>query len=119
MCEVMQKMVQNPEIQKLIDQIVELVDPIEIILFGSYARGDPGPDSDIDLMVVMPDGTHCRNTMGDLYSKLSLVKVEFDILVTTPGILHKHRNNIGLIYYYALKDGRIIYEKEKTVARIG
>lgn len=112
-------MVQNTEIQKLVDQIVELVNPLQIILFGSYARGDPSPDSDIDVMVVMPDGTHCRKTMGYLYCKITGVKIDYDIVVATPEIMQKHKDNIGLIYYYALKDSKVIYDREKAKARIG
>ncbi len=99
----------DSEIQKLVDKIVELVDPLEIILFGSYARGDPGPDSDIDLIVVMPDGTHRMDTMGYLYQYLPVIGIPYDIIVATATDLRKHKDNIGLIYYYALRDGRKIY----------
>lgn len=97
------------DIQLLVDKIVELVDPIEIILFGSYARGDPGPDSDIDLIVVMPDGTHRMDMMGYLYQYLPAISVPYDIIVATTIDMEKHKDNIGLIYYYALKEGRKIY----------
>ena len=36
--------------------------PVKIILFGSYARGTSNRDNDIDLMVIMPDGTDIRAT---------------------------------------------------------
>ena len=104
------------DIQKLVDNIVELVDPIEIILFGSYARGDPNPDSDIDLLVVMPDGTHRRNTMRHLYSNIDFFIVPFDILVANEGDLIEYKDDVGLIYYYALKDGKSIYASGKTQA---
>ena len=40
------------------ERIIENFQPIRIILFGSYARGTPDYHSDIDLMVVMEDGTN-------------------------------------------------------------
>ena len=43
----------------LVRRIVEVAHPRQIILFGSAARGDMGPQSDIDVLVVVPDGTHC------------------------------------------------------------
>ena len=44
----------EPEvIEQLIRRIIELVQPLRIILFGSAARGEMGPDSDIDVLVVM------------------------------------------------------------------
>ena len=97
------------DIQLLVDKIVELVDPLEIILFGSYARGDPGPDSDIDLMVVMPDGVHTRKTAMHLYGTIKGVRVPYDIMVATPSILELHRDNIGLIYKTILMEGKKLY----------
>ena len=41
----------------LVRRIVEVAHPRQIILFGSAARGDMGPQSDIDVLVVVPDGT--------------------------------------------------------------
>lgn len=39
----------------MVDRIVERFDPEKIILFGSHARGDAGPDSDVDLVSVVRD----------------------------------------------------------------
>ena len=110
---------QEQIINDLVKSIVELVDPLQIILFGSAARGETTPDSDIDLLVVMPEGTHRRNTLGQLYGSISGLSIDYDLVVVTPEILEEHQNNIGLIYYYALKDGIVIYEKAKAKARIG
>ena len=43
-------------VQSLVQSIVDVVHPLKIILFGSYARGETNPDSDIDFLVVMPEG---------------------------------------------------------------
>ena len=102
---------QTQIIDKLVKSIVQLVDPLQIILFGSHARGDAQPDSDIDLLVVMPDGTHRLDTMGYLYQNISGFKIPYDLVVTTESDIEKHRDNIGLIYYYALKDGITVYER--------
>jgi predicted nucleotidyltransferase len=42
----------------LVRRIVQAVHPLRIILFGSAARGQMGPHSDLDVLVVMPDGIH-------------------------------------------------------------
>jgi predicted nucleotidyltransferase len=47
-------------VDRIVRRIVEAVHPLRIILFGSRARGDARPDSDLDLLVVMPEGTHRR-----------------------------------------------------------
>jgi predicted nucleotidyltransferase len=100
---------EDTQLNPLIQRIVELVHPLEIILFGSRARGDASPDSDIDLLVVMPEGTHRRNTARYLYQYLSRRTIPLDLIVATTGDLAKHRNNIGLIYYYILKEGKSLY----------
>jgi len=103
-------MLSNPKvIESLVQKIVEAVHPLKIILFGSYTRDKANPDSDIDVLVVMPEGIHCRRTAQLLYRQIRGLGVPFDILVTTPRILEKHKDNIGLIYRTVLKEGREIY----------
>lgn len=100
----------TPQIlENLTRQIVDAVGPLQIILFGSAARGEMGPDSDIDVLVVMPDGTHRRHTAQQLYRASRGVKVPFDLIVATRGDLEKHKNNPGLIYRTILAQGKIIY----------
>ncbi|NQS97948.1 MAG: nucleotidyltransferase domain-containing protein [candidate division Zixibacteria bacterium] len=100
---------QSQIIDRLVQAIVELVHPLQIILFGSAARGEMSPDSDIDLLVVMPNGTHRRNTARYLYQYLPVISISYDIIVATTIDLEKHKDNIGLIYYYILKEGKSIY----------
>ena len=47
-------MVSMTDIENLADRIAREFDPEKIILFGAYARGTAGPDSDVDLLVVLP-----------------------------------------------------------------
>ena len=100
---------QMPVIKKLAVQIVDAVHPLRIILFGSAAKGEMGPDSDIDLMVVMPEGTHRRQTAQKLYRDVRGFKVPFDVIVATPGDLVRYGNSPGLIYRDVLRDGKDIY----------
>ncbi len=96
-------------IDDLIGRIVDTVHPLRIVLFGSAARGEMGPDSDIDIMVVMPDGTHRLNTTRYLYRRMFGFGFPVDIVVATPSILERHKNNIGLIYRTVLKEGKEVY----------
>jgi predicted nucleotidyltransferase len=100
---------QKDVIDELVRRIVEAVHPLRIILFGSAARGGMGPYSDIDVLVVMPDGVHRRQIAQFLYNKISGLSVPFDILVATPGDLEKHKENIGLIYRTVIREGREVY----------
>ena len=66
-------------IDLLVQKIVETVNPLKIILFGSAARGEMKQDSDIDLLVVMPEGVHRRRTAQLLYRQINGLGVPFDI----------------------------------------
>ncbi len=90
-------------------RIVNEVQPLRIILFGSAARGELKPDSDIDILIIMPEGTHRRHTAQLLYRKIRGVGVLFDILVATQNDLEKHKDNIGLIYRTILEEGKEVY----------
>jgi len=96
-------------IQQLVKEIVQAVKPQKIILFGSFARKEAKPESDIDVLVVMKDGTHRRKTARHLYEVIHGVEKPFDILVSTPTFLEEHQNNIGLIYHRILEEGKLIY----------
>lgn len=96
-------------VDRMIQAVVASVHPLRIILFGSAARGDMGPDSDLDLLVVMPQGTHRRKTAQRLYRQMVGLGVPFDILVATPEDLDLHRNNPGLIYQMILREGMEVY----------
>jgi uncharacterized protein len=91
---------------------VRIAHPLKIILFGSAARGQAGPESDIDLLVVMADGTHRRHTAQRLYGNIRHVGVPFDLLVATPSDLERHRQNVGLVYATILREGVEVYAAE-------
>ncbi len=97
------------ELNKLVERIVEAVHPLKIILFGSAVRDEMTPDSDFDLLVVMPDGTHRRHTAQHLYGVITGVSVPYDIVVATPTDLEKHSASPGLIYGTVIEEGRELY----------
>jgi predicted nucleotidyltransferase len=99
----------SEQINQLVDGIVETVDPLKVILFGSAARGDMTSDSDVDVLVVMPNGVHRRKTAQLLYQKITGLGIPFDVLVATPDDLERHKNNIGLIYQTVLEEGVEVY----------
>jgi len=97
---------------ELVERIVAEAQPLRIVLFGSAARGEDRPDSDIDLLVVMPEGTHRLHTMQHLYGCLRGVRVAFDLLVATPDDLERHQETSGLVYREILREGRELYSPE-------
>ena len=104
-----------PHIQKKIDQmvqrIIEQFHPHQIILFGSYAKGTAGPDSDVDLLIVMPVSGSKRETTIAIRSALHGMGIPKDIVVATPDDIEAYRGVVGTIIRPALQEGRILYER--------
>ena len=96
-------------LKRLTKTIVALAHPKRIILFGSAARGDMGKHSDLDLLVVMPDGTHRRNTAGDIYTGLWDLGYAKDIVVVTESDIVQYASNPYMVIYHALKEGKELY----------
>lgn len=71
-------------IPEMVRIIVERFDPEQVILFGSHARGTPSPDSDVDLLVVMPVPGSKRRKQLEVRLALHGFLVPKDIVVTTP-----------------------------------
>jgi len=97
-----------PEITR---RIVQASRPEKIIVFGSYARGDFGPDSDLDLLVVIRGIEGLRAESTRLRGILRGLLVPVDIFVTTPEQLARLGQTPGLIYRTALTEGKIVYER--------
>lgn len=96
-------------LQRAVAAIVEVSAARRIVLFGSHARGDAGPDSDLDLLVVAPPGRHRRDTARAIYRRLSRFGHALDVVVVTADDVETYRDSPGLIISTALAEGREIY----------
>lgn len=98
-------------IKKICQRIAEEFKPEKIILFGSYAYGKPRPDSDIDLLVVMPfEGGHFHQAFR-IRQRLAL-SLPMDLLVYTPEQL-QYRLDIGDSFMREIVErGKVIYEAD-------
>ncbi len=95
--------------EDLVRQVVRVVNPLRIILFGSAARGELNSDSDLDLLVVMPEGTNRIETAQCLYRYVHCANYPSDFIVATPADLERYKDNIGLIYYSVVREGKELY----------
>ena len=98
----------------VVGRVVAAVRPQRIILFGSAARGTMGPNSDLDLLVVMPprrpfDRGRLHAAIG---ASLRGLPVPVDVVLATPAILRRYGRSWCLVYCPALEEGRVIYERE-------
>ncbi len=98
------------EIDSAIKRIVEKFHPVKIILFGSYARGAAGPDSDVDLLVVMDVRGSKRRQAVEIDLALSDRTFPLDLIVVTPEEYEKYRDVVGHILYPAVREGRVVYD---------
>ena len=93
----------------VVRRLRSVVEARRIILFGSAARGEVGPQSDLDLLVVVPDGTHRRRTSLEVYRSLRGIGVPKDVVVVTEGDVAEHGGNPSLVLKPALEEGKEVY----------
>ena len=100
--------VRHPYLDAVVRRIVEVAHPERIILFGSAARDESGPDSDLDLLVVKA-GVHRRRLACEIYRALFGIPVPVDVIVVTPEDVEAFRGKVGTIIDPALREGRELY----------
>ena len=105
----------DQELSEVIRRIVEVAQPEKIILFGSAVRGEVGPNSDLDLLVIK-SGVHRRHLAQRIYRNLIGVGQAVDIVVATPEDLVRYGDSIGLVYKPALREGKVVYERDAKIA---
>lgn len=98
-------------IPAMTERIVRRFDPLRIILFGSQARGDAKPWSDVDLLVVLPEVANERETRLEIGKALRDFRVETDITVTTPAEIRRRGDLVGTVLRPALREGSVLYEQ--------
>jgi len=98
-------------IDEMVLRIVERFDPERIILFGSAARGNAGPDSDVDLLVVMPVEGSRREKAVEIGVAVNDIPVPKDIVVTTPEDFEWRKEIVGTIERPAVREGRLVYAR--------
>ncbi|MGD0947218.1 MAG: nucleotidyltransferase domain-containing protein [Candidatus Binatia bacterium] len=96
-------------ISEMVRRVVERFDPERIILFGSHARGTAGPDSDVDLLVVMPVRGLKRDKQLEIRAALHDVRLPKDIIVTTPEDFAWRKEIPGTIERPAAREGKVLY----------
>jgi predicted nucleotidyltransferase len=100
---------------QIVSNIVAAVAPERIVLFGSRARGDARPDSDLDLLVVAQGPftlTHTRqDELRQIRRALEGVRVPVDILLYTPEEIDAWRDSPNHVIAQSLREGVTVYER--------
>jgi len=99
------------EVNKMVERIVRQFHPERVILFGSHARGDAAPDSDVDLLVVMPVTGSKRRQATEIDKAPADRQLPPDLIVVTPEEFGAYKDVVGHILYPAVREGKLLYER--------
>ncbi len=100
---------------KAVERIAKTLNPIKIILFGSYAYGTPTPDSDVDLLVIWGTQDICEVERHWAVSELLAPRpFPVDILAKTPKEIDHYLDQRNVFFEEVLKKGKTLYEQRQS-----
>ena len=106
-------MVNDETIQQIVETIAIHLSPRRIILFGSYARGETGPDSDLDIFVELDPPLPARGR-GSLIKRLfDPYPCSMDIVVYSPEEVAYWKQAPASLVASVLREGRVLYERDE------
>jgi len=95
----------------MVRRIVRRFRPDRVILFGSHARKQAGPDSDVDLLVVMPIRGSRRQKQIEVRLALRDIPLPKDILVVSPEDFRWRSRTVGTLEEPAAREGKVLYAR--------
>ena len=97
------------DVEEIVRRIVEVAQPERIILFGSAARGEMGPHSDLDLLIIKAGGDSL-DLMRRIYGNLFGAGAAVDAIVVSPEDVERYGDSHALVIKPALREGKVVYE---------
>jgi predicted nucleotidyltransferase len=106
------QIINSHQIQKISQKIVDQIKPEKVILFGSYAKGNPDDGSDLDLIIVnntsLPKHKRGIEIRRLFYRQL----IPMDIKVYTPDEFDNELKSPFSFLFEALKNSQVLYERQ-------
>jgi predicted nucleotidyltransferase len=100
----------DPRLSEVIRRLVEAYAPERIYLFGSHARGEAGPDSDYDLLLVVPDDAAPERKRSRMaYEKLWGTGLAVDVLVWTAGNFNRRLHLRASLPATVVREGKLLH----------
>ncbi len=96
-------------LRDIVRRVVEAAQPEKIVLFGSAARGEMGPDSDVNLLVIKGGRFQRGRLVERIYRQMHGAGEAVDIIVVTPEEVERYRNTPCLVICPALREGKVVY----------
>jgi predicted nucleotidyltransferase len=106
-------------LQSIVQRIVVGAAPEKVILFGSYARGNPNSDSDLDLLVIMKTEERFTDRVLAISRLLRPRPFPMDILVRTPGEITSALMSKDRFIQDILAEGIVLYERPTLPSPVG
>jgi len=99
-------------LQQMAAEIHQEIPEAEVRLYGSHARGDARPSSDVDLMIIVTDAWYAQHnwfeTLGLLWRKLAHHRVPIDLLLYPRSKVEERRHWLSHGIALAHREGRIL-----------
>ena|SRR3990172_10483213 len=102
--------VDQKNIQKIVQQIAAKFDPLKVVLFGSYAYGNPREDSDVDLLVIMDFDTSPTRQAVKILKQLDY-HFGLDLITRTPSSINKRLQMGDFFLKEITEKGKVLYER--------
>lgn len=100
-------------LQQMAAEIQQEIPGAEVLLFGSHARGEAGPESDLDLLITANDGwlaQHSRfETLDRVWRKLAHHRIPIDLLLYSRSQVEERRHWLSHVIARAYREGRVLH----------
>ena len=107
--------IESSILTQLVEALVQALHPVRIVLFGSAARGDARPGSDIDLFVEVENGVLVGEASRKAYAAIGPlypdVKRGVDIVVKDRAFVERYGDLVGTVLRPALREGKVLYAR--------
>ena len=102
-------MISDKAIREAVELLSRAANPVKIILFGSYARGDVSEESDLDFLIIEREVKARRRETVRLRDVLSPLRIPVDVIVISEKTYEEWKDTPGTVIYEAAREGRVVY----------
>jgi predicted nucleotidyltransferase len=102
-------MVDRKKIKAFVGEVARRYQPQRVVLFGSYAYGRPGADSDVDLLVIMPHKGHSAIQAAEIRKHIR-AGFPMDLIVRSPRVIRERLAKDDLFITEIIEQGKTLYE---------
>lgn len=104
--------ISDETIQGVVEDIVKKCKPIKVVLFGSYAYGNPTPDSDLDILVVANWRIPWAEKVRRVRRAVSTEGLSLDVVVRSQGQVRKALRGRDWFVQEVFREGKVLYERK-------